>query len=187
MSTEEVKSEEVKSEEVKLEEPQQSVAVEKTIVEIVKLALSNEEHKKKISIELTPQAIFLINLIISHTPNTLLDLEKATMEIIKDSKIDTKDIPQFIIIVQRIYQIIYNSNNANGQRFKYSSNFRIQLTKMVAKFLIHVLIEEERIKVEDQKKAELIKQCDDLIEACASLIMFPKSLKKKGCLKSIFG
>lgn len=175
------------TEEVKLEEPQQSDAVEKTIVEIVKLTLSNEELKNKLSIELTPHAISVINLIISHTPNTLLDLEKAAMEIIKDGKIDTKDIPQFIIIVQRIYQIIYNSHNASALRFKPGSDFRIQLTKMVAKFFIHVLIEEERIKVEHDKKAELIKQCDDLIDACTSLIMFPKSLKRKGCLKSIFG
>ena len=79
--------------------------VEKTFIVLVNDSLANEEFKQKLSIKLTPELISVIGKIISQTPNTFIDVEKACNDIIKDGKIDSKDIPQFIIIVKKMSSV----------------------------------------------------------------------------------
>lgn len=153
-----------------------------TFIEIVKSTLLNEETKNKISIKLTPEIINIINKIISLTPDTLNDIEKAAIEIIKDGKIDTNDIPQFIIVVQKIYQIVYNIKD-----IKIDAKKRSEFTATFLKFVIHLLVQERKIKIDNDKQEEFLKSCDILIDSCVGLLSFPKSLKTKGCLKKFFG
>ena len=155
--------------------------VEKTFIDILKDTLLNDEIKNKISIKLTPEVLNVINKIISLTPNTLTDIEQAAIEIIKDGKIDSKDIPQFIIFVQRIYQVIYNL-----KEIKIDSLKRTEFTSSILKFIVHLLILEKKVKIDDDKKEEFLKNCDVLIDSCVGLLSFPKSLKTNGCFKKLF-
>ena len=102
---------------------------EKTLLILVNESLSSEEIKNKLSIKLTSQDISFISKIISLTPDALNDVEKALNDIIKDGKIDSKDIPQFIVIIQRIYQIIYN--------FKLDSKKCMEMTSTILKYIVH--------------------------------------------------
>jgi len=155
--------------------------VEKTFIDLVKNSLENEEIKKKISIPLTPEVTNVINNIISLTPNTLTDIEKATIQIIKDGKIDSKDIPNLIVVIQRIYQFIYSLKNT-----KFDAKKRADITATSLKYLLHLLVLERKIKIDEEKQEEFFTQTDALIDSCIGLLSFPKSLKTKGCLK-IFG
>jgi hypothetical protein len=123
-----------------------------------------------------------INKIISLTPDTLKDIEGAALQIIKDSKIDTNDIPQFIVVVQRIYQVIYSFKDT-----KIVAKKRSEFTATILKFIIHLLVQERKIKIDNDKQEEFLKNCDILIDSCIGLLSFPKSLKTKGCIKKIFG
>ena len=154
----------------------------KNIVEIIKSTLINEEIKNKISIKLTPEIICVINKIISLTPDTLNDIEISALQIIKDGKIDSNDIPQFIVVVQRIYQVIYNFKDT-----KIDAKKRSELTATLLKFIIHLLVLERKIKIDQDKQEDLLKNCDILIYSCVGLLGFPKSLKTKGCIKKLFG
>jgi hypothetical protein len=151
---------------------------EKTLLILVNESLSSEEIKNKLSIKLTSQDISFISKIISLTPDALNDIEKALNDIIKDGKIDSKDIPQFIVIIQRIYQIIYN--------FKLDSKKCMEMTSTILKYIVHLLVLERKIKVNNEKQAEFLKESDALIDACVGLLSFPKSIKIKGCLKRFF-
>jgi hypothetical protein len=155
---------------------------EKTLIYLLIKATINDEIKDKISIKLNSDIINVINKIISLTPNTLTDIEKAATEIIKDQKIDSKDIPNLIIVVQRIYQVIYDMKD-----LKIDSKKRTEITSSILKFIIHLLVKEEKIKIDDDKQEEFLKNCDILVDSCVGLLSFPKSLKTKGCLKKIFG
>jgi len=155
--------------------------VEQTFIEIVKKSLENNDIKNNISIKLTPEIISIINNIISLTPNTLNDIERASAEIIKDSKIDMKDIPNLIIVIQNLYQFIYSSKTV-----KYDSKKRVEITSTSLKYLIHLLVLERKIKVDDDKKEEFLKEIDALIDSCSNLLSFPKSLKIRGCIKNIW-
>lgn len=156
--------------------------VEQTFVDLVKKSLENEEIKKKIAVRLTPEVTSIINNIISLTPDTLTDIEKATIEIIKDGKIDSKDIPNLIIVIQRLYQFIYSLKNV-----KFDDKKRADITSSSLKFLLHLLVLERKIKIDKDKQAEFLTQTDALIDSCISLLSYSKSLKTKGCLKKIFG
>ena len=155
--------------------------VEKTFIDLVKNSLENEEMKKKISITLTPEVTNVINNIISLTPNTLTDIEKATIQIIKDGKIDSKDIPNLIIVIQRIYQFIYSLKNV-----KFDAKKRADITATSLKYILHLLVLKRKIKIDEEKQEEFFTQTDALIDSCIGLLCFPKSLKTKGCFK-IFG
>jgi hypothetical protein len=148
---------------------------EKTLLILVNESLSSEEIKNKLSIKLTSQDISFISKIISLTPDALNDVEKALNDIIKDGKIDSKDIPQFIVIIQRIYQIIYN--------FKLDSKKCMEITATILKYIVHLLVLERKIKVNNEQQPEFLKESDALIDACVGLLSFPKSIKIKGCLK----
>jgi hypothetical protein len=155
---------------------------EKTFLTLVNEYLVNQELINKLTIKLSLEDISIISKIISATPDTLNDVEKACNDIIKDGKIDSKDIPQFIVIIQRIYQFIYSSKD-----IKFDSKKRIEVTSSILKFLIHLLILERKIKINDEQQEEFLKDSDALIDSCVSLLSFSKTIKPKGCLKSIFG
>ena len=154
----------------------------KIFVEILKSTLLNEETKNKIAIKLTPEIINIINKIISLTPDTFNDIENATVQIIKDGKIDSNDIPQLIVVVQRIYQVVYSFKDT-----KIDAKKRSEFTATILKFIIHLLVQERKIKIEQDKQVEFLKNVDILIDSCIGLLSFPKSLKTKGCIKKLFG
>ena len=156
--------------------------IEQTFVDLVKKSLENEEMKKKISIPLTPEVTNVINNIISLTPNTLTDIEKATIQIIKDGKIDSKDIPNLIVVIQRIYQFIYSLKNT-----KFDAKKRADITSTSLKYILHLLVLERKIKIDEDKQADFFIQTNALIDSCIGLLSFSKTLKTKGCLKKIFG
>lgn len=155
--------------------------VEQTILDLVKKSIENEDLKKKISIPITPEVTNVINNIISLTPNTLTDIEKAIIQIMKDGKIDSKDIPNLIVVIQLIYQFIYSLKDT-----KFDAKKRADITATSLKYLLRLLVLERKIKIDEEKREEFFTQTDALIDSCIGLLSYSKSLKTKGCCK-IFG
>lgn len=151
---------------------------EQIFVDIVKKSLENEDIKNKITIKLNVDVIKIINNIITLSPNTLTDIEKAIVEIVKDGKIDSKDIPNLIVVIQRIYQFIYSIKS-----LKFDSKKRSEITSTSLKFFLHLLVLERKIKIDEDKEVEFLTQTDNLIDSCISLLSYSKSLRIKGCIK----
>jgi hypothetical protein len=176
-----------------LEENNTSVVIEpvvqepsipvQTFVDIVKKTIENEVVNDKIKMILSPEVKNVINNLISLTPDTLTDIEKAIVDIVKDNKIDSKDIPNLIIVIQRIYQFIY-SLGAN----KFDAKKRAEITAASLKFVIRVLLLNDKIKLNPEKtQEEFLNQIDVLIDSCVGLLSFSKTIKTPRCLKKIFG
>jgi len=66
---------------------------------------------------------------------------------------------------------------------KLDAKKRLELTNSILKFLIHLLVIERKIPIEDDKQTEFLNDCDILIDSCIGLLSLPKSLKPKKCLK----
>ena len=83
----------------------------KTIPEIFLLILKQQENNmycKKIGITISKDIIEIINKIIKLNPQLLTDIEKSIKNVLKDGKIDSNDIPEFILIIQkRFYLNLY--------------------------------------------------------------------------------
>ena len=159
--------------------------LENTFVSIVEKSLTSliiRDKLIKTQINLTPELIEIVKKVLSASPDCFNDIEKAVNEIIKDGKIDSKDIPQFIIVVQKLYQIIYGLKD-----IKLDAKKRSEFTATVLKYIVHLLIVERKIQIEEEKEMQFLTDCDALIDACIGLLSFPKSIKTKGCLKKLFG
>lgn len=155
---------------------------ERALVDLIKIVISNENIKNKISIKLTPDMINLINNIIKLSPNSLNDIDNSIKKVIKDGKIDSKDIPTLIVIIQDLYCLIYSIKNV-----KFDNVKRAEVTSSILKFIIHLLVLEKKIVIEDNKQAEFLADTDVLIDNCVKLLSLSKIIKTKGCFKKLFG
>ena len=135
-----------------------STIIEQTFIDLVKKSLETEEMKNKFSIPLTPEVISIINNIINQTPNILTDIEKAMMETIKDGKIDSKDIPNLIIIIQSLYQFIYSLKDV-----KFDAKKRADITASSLKVILQLLVLERKIKIDEENQEEVLSQINTLI------------------------
>jgi len=182
--TDEIKVDETKVDETKVDDEELPDFTDKSLAEIfLYIVKKNIEEKKdtkkyykKIGIHLSKQVVEIINKIIDKTPSLLSEIEKAIIEVIKDNKIDTNDIPEFIIIIQILYGILYNLKD-----IVIDDNKRTEICATILKFIIHTLVEERKISIEDNKKVDFLNQFDKLIDSCVSLLKFQAILKPKLC------
>ena len=149
-----------------------------TFSDLVKKSIENEVGNDKIKIKVTPEVKNVLNNLISLTPNTLNDIEKSITDIIKDDKIDSNDIPNLIVVIQRIYQFIYSL-----KKVKFDVKKRAEITSVSLKYIIHLLVLLDKIKISEDKKEQFLLKTDDLVDSCISLLSFSKTIKTPGCFK----
>jgi len=171
MSTEENgKSEDVrKPEEVSKSEPEEVVKLDDVTVESSKLLtlfrnLFQDQEKKvkiRVNLHLDEKEMALIEKIVDLVPELFDDLEKSVEKIYKDKVIDTKDIPELIVLSKNVYRKFSNSASLKKKVKSITVEESIQFIKNV----LLILIEEEVIKV-DKKK-----EISDVIDLCIDLLL----------------
>jgi len=152
-----------------------------TITRLAKKELTNEDLQKLYSIELNEQTIDVLNRMMNHMPEKMNDIENLGRAIIKDNKIDIHDVPNLIVVVKRIYGGIQSMKNV-----KLDTKKKAVITASIIKFVLHVLIRENIIKVNEEKQQEFLIRTDELVDSCASLISFPDFIKPKNCIDKLF-
>ena len=151
----------------------------KTIPEMFLLILKQQENNiycKKIGITISKDVNKIINKIIELNPQLLNDIEKSIKNVLKDGKIDSNDIPEFILIIQILYERLYNNKS-----LKITNKNIIETCATIVKFVIRTLIEERKIEIDIEKKALFIEQLDKLIDSCMCLLNFDNVLMPKAC------
>jgi hypothetical protein len=175
---EEVQVEEVaKVEEVvQVEEPvvkvEEVVQVEeKSLSEIISFYKENKSTDK-----LTSEEFEVLQKIIEKTPTIMDELEKSITEVIKNNNINIHDFPEFIVVVQILYERIYNLKLSKIDNEK-CANFCATLLK----FIVYVLFEERKINIVEEDKAEFLTKLNNIIDSCSHLLKFPKVLQYEKC------
>jgi hypothetical protein len=126
--------------------------------------------------------IDILNKIINVSPTFLYDIEKSLLEVVKDGKIDSNDIPSLILLIQKLYETIYRIKDV-----KLDSKTRTVICSEALKIIVYFLITERRIKIDEANSALFLEQINLLIDSCVGLLSFSKTLKVKGCFDSLFG
>jgi len=152
-----------------------TIQISKNLIELVK-----EEVKQKTHI-LNKEYIDILNNLIIKSPNLLNDIEKAMIEIMKDGKIDSNDIPYLITIIQKLYEFMFSLKIG-----KISTEKRAAICAEIIKFIVLVLIKERRIKVEPNKQDEFLREFGALMDSCISLLSLQSELISKGCCSCFF-
>jgi hypothetical protein len=148
----------------------------KSLAETLMATVNPTGIRKDLKIVISKDASNMIASIAASTPAVLDDVKNSLLEIIKDNKIDSSDIPHFIAIIQSLYQII-----TNLREFKLDNKSKATVCAEVLKYISHFLILDGQIQVEKIDQALLLNQLDNLVDSCTSLLSFPSVIKVKGC------
>jgi hypothetical protein len=121
------------------------------------------------------------------TPDLYREVVTTILEIVKDGKIDIKDIPNLIVVIKKVYQLMYNLKNMKFDKKKFNSKQRNKETGDFIKLIVYNGVINYEIKIEKDRQVEFLNEFDRIIDLCMELISLSKSLKPKGCLKKLFG
>ena len=116
------------------------------------------------------------------SPCFLDDVEKLLFEVIKDNKIDSSDLPQLILLVQKLYETIYSNKDIKIDK----KNIPVECSNIL-KFICHFFIIERMSRTSENDSRVLLELIYKLIDSCIGLLSFPKNIKVKGCLSFLFG
>ena len=151
----------------------------KSLAETVMSAL---KPGKDLKIVISKSASNMISAIASSSPAVLDDIKKSLLEVIKDNKIDSSDIPHLISIIQSLYEIV-----CNLKEFHLDSQSRASICAEVLKFISHYLILDDQLSVDKLDQMTFLNQIDTLIDSCAGLLSFSSAIKvDHNCLFPFF-
>ena len=151
-------------------------------VKMIIESLVSYECKTKLNIQLDEKTQSIINKVLKISPGFLNEIETVFIEIVKDNKIDSNDIPNLIVLVQKLYELIYKAKDIH-----LDSKKTADACGTLLKFIVHKLVEERKIKIDEANQDAFFALTDKLIDSCVSLLSFPKLVKGAGCLKKIVG
>jgi hypothetical protein len=156
------------------------IIVKETIVDLIKSALENNGFEENLELPINPEVIDVMNKIMVAAPNFLGDIQDALTAIVLDGKINSKDIPQLIILVKSLYKHIYSLKGV-----KMNSEKRSEISAGVIKFIFHLLVKENKIKIDADYQVAFLDQFDELVDSCVSLLGFSKMINPTGCWKKM--
>lgn len=155
-------------------ETTKDVVIKQQFIELVEMFLNEEPDK--MTIQLSPDIKKYLFILCKESPELFESFESSLKQIILDNKIDTKDIPEILILVNRVYSEI-NS--------KQKLQINIDPYELV-KTLLHVVfvVYVETNKVEN---SELLLNVLNIIDASIGLIKLkPTKPLKVGCFTCLF-
>lgn len=171
--TEEVKTEEVKLEEPKKEEPKPKLKNEMNLAEIIIDYLGVEKK----DIELTPKLLKMMKKLPAIEKCHLENIEIFFTKIVEDKKIDMKDLPELIGLMQELF-IIYDN-----LRMKADASDVGKVFKVLIQVLILYRLEDSDKLTQEQKDA-LLTTFGTVIGLCSQMIDLKDTQKtlKKWCV-----
>jgi hypothetical protein len=110
-------------------------------------------------------------------PNFFSEVELILVNITKDNKIDSADIPNIIVLIQKLYILMVDLKS-----IKLTTAACSETCGSIIKIIIHVLVEEGVVKITTDNKEVFLANVDKLVNACVDLLKFTKQLKPKNCL-----
>jgi hypothetical protein len=110
-------------------------------------------------------------LIIKENPKIFIDMEVSIENIIKDGKIDIKDIPDLLVVISKLYEILHNFKD----NFKNEDLYEFVKTLLNIVFMVYM--DEHNIE-----NKTLFQNMQTLVSAAVDLIKLQQTLKKsKSC------
>ena len=147
----------------------------KTLAKLVELILLSQENNEKYQISISPEVQSILAKLMDHA--TCLDeVEKSLKEIIKDDKINANDVPQIMLLLTSIYDVVKD--------FKMSS-ITTKNCGDVLKVLVDIAIKEKLIVINDDT-AIIIECLSNIIDSSILLMQLKDAMPEvRGILKCI--
>ena len=151
---------------------EESKIIKSAFILAIESVLEFTEKQEKYIIKTDDDMKTLIQNLIQ-TKTTVFDsIEQTIKNIVSNVSVDSKDIPNLMLLLVEIYEFAFEMKNKNNI---------IDLCGKTLKFCINVIIEEKIIQ--NENTSDFIKNTHDLIDTGVNLIKLNKNLKKKGKCK----
>jgi len=115
--------------------------------------------------------------LIKEYPTYFSDVELILINITQDNKINTADIPNIIILLQKLYILMVDLKSIKVNMVNSS-----ETCGAIIKIIIHVLVEDNIVPITADKKEVFLANVDKLVDSCVDLLKFTTQLKPKSCL-----
>ena len=146
-----------------------------TLIQLIQNSLKNNDELKKININLSSESILFIEELLKIEPQLFEGIELSLQQIIKDNKINSNDIPDLLVLITQVYEII-NKHKNNIKNVDY-----YELIKNILHIIFRVYIEKHC----NNDEALLIQCSLRIIDSSIELIKIRGFSKEKNLIKKI--
>ena len=148
----------------------------KTFVQSIQFFLTQDtSNLEKMNINLTPEIQQYFLLLCKEMPDIFGSFELSLKNIILDNKINTKDIPDILVLVSKIYNTV-NSNKSVSISDPY------ELIRMLLHIVFVVYLETNNVN-----NSEFLLEALKIVDSSIELIkLTPLVPKKNGCFNKLF-
>jgi hypothetical protein len=122
-----------------------------TLLQLVERLLENNDKLKSLNINLTPDVKSIIQKLLEKEPQLFSNCETSLQKIISDNKINANDIPELLILITQVYNIVNNFDKNDLKNIDY-----YELVKNILHVIIEVYVERH---CNDNENNILLVQC----------------------------
>ena len=157
----------VKVKEINLEEKKDEFPIQ-TFIQLFELFLIQDKTKlTKLNLNITPEIQKYFLILCKESPELFGSLEETLKKIIVDNRIDTKDIPDIIVLVSKIYRIIIENKGIP----------KVDIYELI-KTLLHISLD-IYIETNKVKNPQLLFDVLRIIDSSIDLIKLTPIIPKK--------
>ena len=148
-----------------------------TLIQLLTNVTNPEASVNKYNLKIDESAKQVLLAVIKAHPNFFSEVEIILVNITQDNKIDSADIPNIIVLIQKLYILMVDLKS-----IKLNTVACSETCGSIIKIIIHVLVEEGVVKITTDNKEVFLANVDKLVDACVNLLKFTTQLKPKNCL-----
>jgi hypothetical protein len=119
------------------------------------------------NIKVCGNAAKIVEQVLKKSPDFVQEMARVIVEIVKDNKIDARDIPQLLVLIQQMNDLVHRNIELDTVAIATSCG-------AILKGVLHSLVEDQIIRVDDT----VVVLLDTLIDTSIQLI---HPLKKRRC------
>jgi hypothetical protein len=122
-------------------------------------------------IKVCGNAAKIVDQVMKHSPEFVQEMARVIVEIVKDNKIDARDIPQLLVLIQQMYDLVHRKMELDTEAIATSCG-------AILKGVLHSLVEDQIIRVDET----VVVLLDTLIDTSIGLLQSPLVKKRRCCI-----
>jgi hypothetical protein len=151
-----------------------------TLIECLMLIINRTDVEKR-TVKINDNLIDILKKIMENTPKIFDEVEENIRNIISDDIINSKDVPDIMMLILNIYELV-----SNIKTIKMTKQQLANTCASIVKIILHILIEEGIIKVKEENQIPILEQLDRLVDMSMRLVLLSYKAESCGCLGKIF-
>lgn len=138
-----------------------------TVSMLMRIVVTSELASLSVPLDKTTSAILLE--LLDKTPKTFDNAQDLVQSIVQDGKLNATDLPHLHKLVMELYPLVKQS------KYRPSSLECAKIVGLIVKVIIHVLVNEHKIKVSNP--TQFLKDVDGLVDSAIDLLSLAKNVK----------